>query len=52
MTAQEKLNEILSYTGKNISQLSKELGYDRPQSLYDIQKGKTKNEKFLKRYGR
>lgn len=43
MTAQEKLNEILAYTGKNISQFSKELGYDRPQSLYDIQKGKTKN---------
>lgn len=36
MTAQEKLNEILAYTGKNISQFSKGLGYDRPQSLYDI----------------
>lgn len=43
MTAQEKLNEILSYLGKNISQLSKDLGYNRAQALYDVQSGKTKN---------
>lgn len=43
MTASEKLNKILFYLNINAKVLSENLGYKRPQVMYDIQTGKTKN---------
>lgn len=43
MTAAERIDAILDYCEISASQLSREIGLDRPQALYDIQKGKTKN---------
>ena len=42
MTTQERINEILLRFNINAKVLSERLGYDRPQVIYDIQKGKTK----------
>ena len=43
MTASEKLDKILLYLNINAKVLSERMGYNRPQIMYDIQKGKTKN---------
>lgn len=37
------IDKILEYSGLNVKSLSEKLGMDRPQALYDIQKGKTKS---------
>lgn len=42
MTAQEKIKQLLIYLNINAKVFSEELGYMRPQIIYDIQKGKTK----------
>lgn len=42
MDSVEILNNLLIYSGLNIKSLSEKIGLDRPQALYDIQKGKTK----------
>ena len=42
MTAQEKIEQLLIYLNINAKVFSEELGYMRPQIIYDIQKGKTK----------
>lgn len=42
MTAQEKIEKILMYLNVNAKVFSEDLGYMRPQIIYDIQKGKTK----------
>ena len=42
MTAQEKIEQLLIYLNINAKAFSEELGYMRPQIIYDIQKGKTK----------
>lgn len=42
MTAQEKIEKILMYLNINAKVFSEDLGYVRPQIIYDIQKGKTK----------
>ena len=42
MTASDKVEKILIYLNINAKAFSERLGYDRPQIMYDIQKGKTK----------
>ncbi len=42
MTASEKIEKILNYLNINAKAFSEVLGYERPQIIYDIQKGKTK----------
>lgn len=42
MTATEKINKILLHLEINAKAFSEQLGYPRPQIIYDIQKGKTK----------
>lgn len=42
MTASEKIGELLKYLNINAKSFAERLGYERPQIIYDIQKGKTK----------
>ena len=42
-TPAERLNEVLQAVSLNIKALSEALGYERPQSLYDVAKGRTKS---------
>ncbi len=42
MTAAEKIEKMLIYLSINAKVFSEKLGYERPQIIYDIQKGKTK----------
>lgn len=42
MTAAEKINLILNHLNINAKAFAESLGYERPQIIYDIQKGKTK----------
>ena len=42
MNSQEKIEKLLNYLEINSKEFSERLGYDRPQIIYDIQKGKTK----------
>lgn len=42
MTASEKITELLKYLNINAKSFADRLGYERPQIIYDIQKGKTK----------
>lgn len=42
MTASDKIEKLLDYLEINAKVLSEKLGYDRPQIIYDIQKGKTR----------
>lgn len=42
MTASEKIYSILNHLNINAKSFAERLGYDRPQIIYDIQKGKTK----------
>lgn len=42
MNASEKIEKLLEYLEINAKVLSEKLGYERPQIIYDIQKGKTK----------
>lgn len=39
----ERINKILDIKGLNVKQLAEKMGLERPQALYDIQKGKTKS---------
>ncbi len=41
MTAHEIINKMLKYSKLNASAFSKAIGLERPQAIYDIQKGKT-----------
>lgn len=41
MTASEIINNLLKYSRLNASAFSKTIGLERPQAIYDIQKGKT-----------
>lgn len=43
MTPVERFNEVLRYTKTNVKTLSERLGYARPQGLYDVAAGRTKN---------
>lgn len=43
MTPAERFNEVLRYTKTNVKSLSERLGYARPQGLYDVAAGRTKN---------
>lgn len=43
MKSSEKIEKILNYLGMNPKAFSETLGYERPQVIYDIQKGKTKS---------
>ncbi len=38
----EIINNLLSYSGLNAKQFAERIGLERPQAIYDIQKGKTK----------
>lgn len=42
MSADKKIEAILEYLKLNAKVFSEKLGYERPQIIYDIQKGKTK----------
>lgn len=42
MEANKKIEAILEYLNLNAKVFSEKLGYERPQIIYDIQKGKTK----------
>ena len=42
MGADKKIDEILKYLGISAKAFAESLGYERPQIIYDIQKGKTK----------
>lgn len=42
MTASQKIEKILKHLNINAKTFSEELGYERPQIIYDILKGKTK----------
>ncbi len=42
MKAGKKIEEMLAYLNINAKAFSEKLGYERPQIIYDIQKGKTK----------
>lgn len=42
MNASDRLNNLLNYLNINAKSFSEELGYNRPQVVYDIIKGKTK----------
>lgn len=41
--ASERINEILKALQTNVKALSEALGYSRPQGLYDVVSGRTKN---------
>lgn len=43
MTPAERIDEVLRYTKMNVKTLSERLGYARPQGLYDVAAGRTKN---------
>ncbi|PXV61213.1 phage repressor protein C with HTH and peptisase S24 domain [Dysgonomonas alginatilytica] len=43
MEAREILNKILKYSRLNAKSFSEKIGLERPQAIYDIQKGKTKS---------
>ena len=43
MSAAEIIDALLRYYKLSASAFASALGYDRPQIIYDIQKGKTKN---------
>ena len=43
MCTKERLAEILRHTKTNVKSLSERLGYARPQGLYDVASGRTKN---------
>ena len=43
MQTKERLAEILRHTQTNVKSLSERLGYARPQGLYDVASGRTKN---------
>jgi hypothetical protein len=43
MTSSEKIEKLLIHLNISAKVFSERLGYDRPQIVYDIQKGKTKN---------
>lgn len=42
MKADKKIEEMLAYLNINAKAFSEKLGYERPQIIYDIQKGRTK----------
>lgn len=42
MSASDRIENLLMYLNMNAKAFSERLGYDRPQIIYDIQKGKTK----------
>ena len=42
MKADKKIEEMLAYLNINAKAFSEKLGYERPQIIYDILKGKTK----------
>lgn len=42
MTGAQIIDELLIYLNLNAKQLSDSIGYERPQIIYDIKKGKTK----------
>lgn len=42
MDAKEKVAKLLEYLGYNAKVFSEMLGYERPQIIYDVQKGRTK----------
>lgn len=42
MKAADKIDNLLKYLEINAKVFSEKLGYDRPQIIYDLQKGKTK----------
>jgi len=37
------IDKLLKYSGLNAKSFSERIGLERPQAIYDIQKGKTKN---------
>ena len=43
MTGADILNKLLKYSGLNGKSFSEKIGLIRPQSIYDIQNGKTRN---------
>lgn len=43
LTGKEIIEMILEYIGMKASSFAKKLGYERPQRIYDIQKGKTRS---------
>ena len=43
MNTIERINKILEHTKLNGKSFSKKIGLNRPQAIYDIQKGRTKN---------
>ena len=43
MTGTEIITKILSYSGLNGNSFSEKIGLNRPQAIYDIQRGKTMN---------
>lgn len=43
MNASDIICNVLNYSNLNPKNLSEKIGLDRPQAIYDIQKGKTKN---------
>jgi plasmid maintenance system antidote protein VapI len=43
METKEILNKLLEHIGLNAKSFSEKIGLDRPQAIYDIQKGKTKS---------
>ena len=43
MDASEIIHKILIYTELNAKKFSDKIGLERPQAIYDIQKGKTKS---------
>ena len=42
MTSKEIIDKILQIKGLNTKSFSEKIGLERPQAIYDIQKGKTK----------
>lgn len=42
MTPSQRINAILDYYKMNVPELSRLMGMDRPQRLYDVHRGKTK----------
>lgn len=42
MEAKDAINKLLEYSGLKASAFSNRIGLERPQAIYDIQKGKTK----------
>ena len=43
MELAERLNKLLEHSGLNAKSFSEKIGLERPQAIYDIQKGKTKS---------